>query len=244
MKHSRALPFLSPIVILSLISIACTTIACTTVNYQSPRFIDQTRGHQKVAVLPFEMIFAGKAPRGLSASQIQHIEESESVAFQTSLYLRLLNRIDKGHVGIDVQQVEETNRVLAANHIDVRESWEMATQELARLLDVDAVVRTRVEKTRYLSDGVSFGIDLGTHILAEILDDDDHAHDHDDIYLSLPHGLVKTHDIFADGALLSGHDGELLWRVAVARETDWTRPANDVIEGLTKKLAKKFPYPS
>ena len=47
---------------------------------------------------------------------------------------------------------------------------------------------------------------------------------------------------FADGALLSGRDGGLLWRVAVYRETDWTRPANDVIEGLTRKLARKFPY--
>ena len=236
MKHSRYPSFLLPIILISLLS-----TACTTVNYQSPRFSEQTRGHQKVAVLPFEMVFAGKAPRGLSARQIRDIEEQESIAFQTSLYLRLLNRIDKGHVGIDVQQVEETNRRLAAHHIDIRDSWEMSAQELARLLEVDAVVRTRVEKTRYLSDGASFGIDLGTHILAEILDDDDDDHD---IYVPHPHGLIKTHDIFADGALLSGRDGDLLWRVAVSRETDWTRPANDVIEGLTKKLAKKFPYPS
>ncbi len=235
MKYPRLCAALLPIIIVNLLS-----VACTAVDYQSPRFSEQTRGHQSVAVLPFEMVFAGKAPRGLSAHQIQRMEEQESVAFQTSLYLRLLNRIGKGHVGIDVQQVEETNRLLAANHIDIRDSWEMPPQDLARLLGVDAVVRTRVEKTRYLSDGASFGIDLGVHVLAEILDD---GHDHDD-HVPLPHGLIRTHDIFADGALLSARDGDLLWRVAVSRETDWTRPANDVIEGLTKKLAKKFPYSS
>ena len=60
--------------------------------------------------------------------------------------------------------------------------------------------------------------------------------------MPFPWGLSKTHDVFADGSLLAGDDGDLLWKVAVHRATDWRRPANDVIEGLTKKLARKFPY--
>ncbi|MEM7586131.1 MAG: hypothetical protein AAF560_22260, partial [Acidobacteriota bacterium] len=193
MKRSRSLPLL-------LLILSFTSIACTTVDYRSPTFAHQSQDHRTVAVLPFEMIFAGKAPRGMTARQIQAIEEQESIAFQTSLYLRLLNRIDRGYLDIDVQQVEETNRILAAHRIDIRDSWYMSPQELAQVLGVDAVVRTRVEKTRYLSDGASFGIDLGTHILAEILHDDDDHHHHDVVH----HGMVKTHDIFADGALLSG----------------------------------------
>ena len=184
------------------------------------------------------MVFTGKAPAGLGAAQIRSIEEAESVAFQTSLYFRLLNRIGKGRIGVDVQQVEETNRILASRRIGIRDSWEMAPQDLAKILGVDAVVRTRVEKTRYLSDLASFGIDVGSWVLHEVIHDATDG----DVHLPIPHELIKTHDIFADGLLVSGRDGDLLWRVAVSREADWTRPANDVIEGLTRKLARKFPY--
>ena len=223
---------------LLLLILLLLATGCTAVDYQSPRFAAQTQSHRTVAVLPFEMVFAGKAPRRWTAPQIQRAEEVESRAFQRSLYFHLLNRIGQGHLAIEVQPIEDTNRLLADHRISVRDSWEMATEDLAQILDVDAVVRTRVEKTRYLSDTASFGISAGGYLLAEIVHD---ATDGDGD-LPLPHGAVKTHDIFADGTLESGRDGELLWRVAVYRETDWTRPANDVIEGLTKKLAKKFPY--
>ncbi len=224
--------------LIPLIPLVLLSVACTAVDYESPRFRDLTLGHRTVAVLPFEMVFQGKAPAELTAAQIRAIEEGESLAFQTSLYFRLLNRVGKGKIGVEIQPVELTNRLLADHRISIRESWEMPTEALARTLGVDAVVRTRVEKTRYLSDLASYGIDLGSHVLAEII----HHNTDGDVHLPIPYGLSKTHDIFADGALLSGRDGGLLWRVAVYRETDWTRPANDVIEGLTKKLAKKFPY--
>jgi hypothetical protein len=58
----------------------------------------------------------------------------------------------------------------------------------------------------------------------------------------IPPGLTRTHDIHVDSALVSCPEGDLLWKVEVHRATDWRRPANDVIVGLTKKLSKKFPY--
>ena len=227
---------------LTLVSILLLTAACTTVNYTTPQFAGKTAGHQTVAVLPFEMIFTGKAPTNLTVAQIAHIEEMESLAFQTSLYYRLLNRSSahrKRPIYIALQPVEETNRILAARGIALRDSWYMPAAELARILGVDAVVRTRVKKTRYLSDLASYGIDVGTYVLHEVVHDVTDG----DVHLPIPWGLAKTHDIWADGKLQSA-DNELLWQVAVHRETDWSRPANDVIEGLTKKLAKKFPYRS
>ena len=89
--------------------------ACTSVSYQSPRFADRASGHQTIAVLPFEMVFTGKAPAGLDAEQIGRIEEDESVAFQMALYDSLLNRSDvrwKRPIQIRVQPCEETRRRL------------------------------------------------------------------------------------------------------------------------------------
>ncbi len=219
------------------------TVACTTVNYRSPDFATQTASHKEVAVLPFEMIFTGKAPEGLTPHQIARIEEMESLAFQTSLYYRLLDRSSAHRdrpITIALQPVGETNRLLNDADIELRESWYMEEEKLAEILGVDAVVRTRVKKTRYMSDLASWGIEAGTHVIHDVIHDATDG----DVHLPIPWGLDKTHDIWADGSLLSGEDGSLLWKVAVHRETDWSRPANDVIEGVTRKLARKFPYRS
>ena len=229
MKHSKQL-------LMGLLLGAFLT-SCTAVHYRSPALAEDAAFHEKVAVLPFTMVLTGKQPAGLSPDQIAEIEEYESLGFQTSLYYAMLDRADAGRthrIYIDLQPVEETNDILWENGISVRDSWEMDPEVLAELLGVDAVVRTQVEKTRYLSYGASFGIDLGVHVLAEATEGR--------FGWFLPWGLVKTHDIYADASLLDGGDGELLWKVAVHRDADWTRAANDVIAGVTRKLARKFPY--
>ena len=228
---------------LTLLLLILLSAACTAVDYRSPQLAARTTDHKTVAVLPFEMVFTGKAPKGLTAGQIARIEDAESLAFQSSLYHRLLNRSSAHRdrrIRIDLQPVEVTNRILDDQGIGLRESWGMPAEKLAFVLGVDAVVRTRVEKTRYLSDLASYGIDVGAHVIHDVV----HEATDGAVHLPIPYGLGKTHDIHADGSLLAGDDGALLWKVAVHRGTDWTRPANDVIEGVTKKLARKFPYQS
>ena len=138
--------------------------ACSTVNYESPQFVERAQHHQIIAVLPFEMILAGDPPGRLTAQQIAQIEEAESTAFQEAYYYRLLHQasVQRKHpITIEIQSVETTNRLLAAAGIGVRDSWGMSAKALSRILRVDAVISTSVRKTRYLSDGESFGLDLG-----------------------------------------------------------------------------------
>ena len=222
------------ITLLLLLSISLT--ACTAVNYTSPRFQEAALDHQSVAVLPVEMVYMGKAPKGLDADDILRIEEGESLAFQASLYNYMLDRSSphrRRPIWISIQPIEVTNQLLSEEELGVRETWSLPAKELAELLGVDAVVRTRVRKTRYLSDLASFGIAVGIHVALEALDED-HA-------WLLPWG-PRTYDIYAEGALVAADEGALLWKVAVNRETDWSQPANDVVRGITRKLAKKFPY--
>jgi len=213
--------------------------SCVSVHYRSPDLAKDAALHQKVAVLPFTMILTGKQPARLTPNQIAEIEEYESLGFQTSLYYAMLNRADAGRkhrITIELQAVEDTNDILWESGISIRDSWVMDANVLAEILGVDAVIRTEVVKTRYLSNAASFGFDLGASVVNEVSDGK--------LGWFIPWGLAKTHDIQADAALLDGGDGELLWKVAVHRETDWTREANDVIEGVTRKLARKFPYQS
>jgi hypothetical protein len=213
-----------------------TTISCTAVKYQSASFDAQTVAHQSVAVLPFEMVLDGELPEGLTSAQIARIEEDESLAFQRALYNALLSQsgAGAGRIRIDLQPVAETNRILRGCGLTVQQSWAMGAQDLAAILGVDAVIRTRVEKSRLLSDEASLGIDLGTRVLHEATQWR---------YAGfLPHDLDKTHDILADASLFNGDGGNLLWKVAVQRETDWRQPPDAVVEGVVRKLARKFPY--
>jgi len=51
-----------------------------------------------------------------------------------------------------------------------------------------------------------------------------------------------AHDIWANCELIDSLDGAVIWQTDFAQATDWQYPANQVIEGFTEELAKKFPY--
>jgi len=216
---------------------ALAAAACSTVNYESPQFAERARHHQVIAVLPFEMVLSGDPPANLTARQIAQIEEMESVAFQEAYYYRLLHQASvhrKHPIRIDIQPVETTNRLLSGAGIGVRESWGMSAKALASVLRVDAVISTSVQKTRYLSDGESFGVNLGLEVVNEVTEGR--------LAPVLPWGLAKTHDIWANCELIDSIDGAVLWQTDFAQATDWQYPANQVIAGFTEELAKKFPY--
>ncbi len=211
--------------------------ACSTANYQSPQFDQRAQHHQVIAVLPFEIILTGDPPRNLTAQQITQIEDGESVAFQEAYYYRLLSQASvhrKHPITVTIQPVETTNRLLEDAGISVRDSWGFSARELARVLRVDAVISTSVRKTRYLSDGESFGIDVGLQVVNEVTEGT--------LASILPWHLVTTHDIQANSELIDGHDDTLLWQTDLAQATDWRLPANQVIAGFTEELAKLFPY--
>ena len=220
-----------------LVTMMLLAAGCSTVNYQSPQFADRAQHHQIIAVLPFEMALTGDPPRNLTVQQIALIEEAESVAFQEAYYYRLLHQASahrKHPIRIEIQPVETTNRLLQSAGIGVRESWGMSAKSLARVLRVDAVISTSVQKTRYLSDGESFGVDLGLQVVNEITEGT--------LASVLPWGLVTTHDIWANCELIDSIDGAVIWQTDLAQATDWQNPANQVIAGFTEELAKKFPY--
>ena len=227
----KKLIFLSSVVLLVLLMQFCGGRI-----YTNPIFIEKTMGHQVIAILPFEMVFTGKQPKKLTPQQIDKIEEVESIAFQNSLYHSLSHQTFKNRdpVRIDVQPIKKTNRILDEKGIGIRDSWDIESEELARLLNVDAVVRTRVEKRRYMSDLTSFGLEVGSTVLNILLDMEDVP-----FFIFLP---TSTNRIRAGCYIYNGMDGAVLWGYDVVDETDWRMPANAIVDGVTHHIAKRFPY--
>ncbi|MBC7862199.1 MAG: hypothetical protein IAF38_04440, partial [Bacteroidia bacterium] len=142
--------------------------ACKPSYFIAGDFAAKTQKHKKVAVIPVEMIFTGTKPKKLSEAQIDSIEVEESKMFQISLFNNFLkySNTRKGTVNIEFQSFDKTNKVLEDNGIKIRDAWSADPTTLAKILDVDAVVKTRVVKQRYMSDLASYGIQTAANLLS------------------------------------------------------------------------------
>lgn len=185
-----------------------------------------------IAILPPQLLISGTIPQNLGSYDIEQLEEKESKVFQEALYNNILRRGNSGKYAMDVTIQPSTNTLAALqkNDISIRASWMKDDKELARVLGVDAVVRTSIQKERFMSDLASAGIDVGKKILDAVLTKP----------VALPGVTNKTNDIRATCSIVS--NGEALWSDSYTRQSDYNFTANQIIEQITDNFAKHFPY--
>lgn len=219
--------------------LAVLLVSCAK-DYTTPLFSSKTVGHKKVAILPYEMIYTGRAVENLTPGDQAKIQEAESYAFQRSLHNYLLNQSGAGKKDIKIEFLtpERTNRILQDSGVNPVFAYRETPEKLARLLGVQSVVYSKVEKQRFLTDLESFGLEIAGDILDKLKLPGD---------LKLPTGADpafhnKTFEIRTDCQLLNGEDAALLWKVHFDFETDWNYPANEAIKDVTRVCAKRFPY--
>ncbi len=219
--------------LLAVILIMLQLQNCAGPRYAVPDFYERASHHRVIAVLPFEMVFTGKKPKKLTFEQVHKIEEIESISFQSSLYHALhYQKTQVRHpILVNIQPHKKTNRLLEREGISIRQSWNMDPEELSRILGVDAVVRARVRKHRYMSNLASFGLELGAAIL-DVLTDSILG-----IFID-----TRTKDIVAECLIINGADGSVLWAAELSRAIDWSQDADHIIDRLNYYFARKFPY--
>jgi hypothetical protein len=190
---------------------------------------EKTAGHRTIAVLPVEMIFTGTRPKNLTDSQVVVMEERDSRTFQQFLHDNILRNgnNDRYMLMVSVQNYINTNAILHSNNISIRDSWYKTDAELAGLLNVDAVVRMKVQEKRYMSDAASMGIDYGRQVVNDILRKN----------VNIPN---KTNDILASCSIIS--KGETLWNNNYRSASDWDTPPELVINNITNNFAYRIPY--
>jgi len=220
------------------LAVFLVVLSCKSHKYYTTNEFDQaTANHRLVAVVPAEIVFTGTQPKKLTPEDIVKIEEAESIAFQEALYNNILQHANgrKYFTRVEFQDISTTRKVLTDNNLPNRKAWGLSDKELATLLKVDAVVRMRIQKKRYMSDLASYGIDLAKQISYE--------------YgfgripgtgIPLPNVRNNTNDIYASCSVLSG--GRTLWNDHYKSASDWNSSANEIIEGITEVFGKHFPY--
>jgi hypothetical protein len=201
--------------------------------YTSTYFEQQTARHRIIAILPAEMVYTGTQPKNLSPEDIAKIEETESRTFQNSLYNGILRYANtrKYITTISVQDISTTAKLLEENHISIRSSWAEDDKKLASILGVDAVVRLRVQKKRYMSDLASMGIGVGRQVLSQI---------GSVANFPVPYVPNKTNDIYASCNVVSNN--QTLWNDHYQGAANYNYPSEDVINNITDNFGRHFPY--
>lgn len=222
------LPFLT-LALIAVIGFA----ACSRKHYTSNAFEQQSLHHRRIAVLPAEMIYTGVQPKGLTEEDILRIEESESRAFQHSLFNGILRYANTRNYTtyVTVQDISTTTRKLEENNISIKQSWTEDDKKLAELLEVDAVVRMRVQKKRYMSDLASMGVSMGRQVIQQI---------GRSARIPVPYVSNKTHDILASCNVVSNN--QTLWNNHYKGTADYNRPSEEVIDDITDNFGRNFPY--
>lgn len=218
------------------ISLAVLSVLLTACNTNRPfthqEFDSITADHKTVAVLPFEMVFNGRLPKDWTEADKQKVEEAESLIFQRSLVNQLLRtgRASKKPFKVDFQSPEKTVSLLKEHHLSVRESWEEDPQKLAQLLGVDAVIKGKVAKTRFLSNLESVGVALAEQIILQ------------NGQFGVVPNLAKTHDVQTFVSLIDGEDGKILFNQSCKFSVDYSSNVNHVVDRTNYRIAKQFPY--
>ena len=206
--------------------------ACSRKNYAVSSFDQQTMHHKLIAVLPAEMIFTGVQPKDISAEDIAKIEENESRIFQNYLFNSILRYANtrKYYTAVGIQDISKTQKLLEDNHITIRDSWREDDKKLAKLLGVDAVVRMRIQKKRYMSDLASMGVSYGQQVLYQI----------SNVGKYIPNVPNKTNDIYASCNIVSNN--QTLWNDDYRGATNYNVSSERVIDNITDNFGQHFPY--
>jgi len=207
--------------------------SCSNKYYTAGNFSEKTENHKVVAILPAEITFSGKQPKNLTPEDIAKAEETESVNFQDALLNGILRHANtkKYITTVNFQDVNTTQKLLEKNNISVRDSWKTDDNELAKLLGVDAVIRMRIQKRRYMSDEASYGVDVAKQVIYKTGVGSK---------VPVPGSVGKTYDVYATCDLLSNN--QTLWNDNYKRYADWDTPANVIIEWITDDFGENFPY--
>ncbi|MBT8375819.1 MAG: hypothetical protein HKN99_01230 [Winogradskyella sp.] len=142
-----------------LILITANLFATAQTNlYENPEFDEIAKSHKSIAVVPFktQVKLRPKQMKDMTGEQLQRLEKAEGEGIQSAMYSWFLKRKKRGNLqNIEVQDPKVTTALLNRNEISYDNITDYTPQELATILDVDAVISGEFETNKPMSEGAS-----------------------------------------------------------------------------------------
>ena len=219
---------------------ATSLVACGTNRnvYQSSSFEGEAYQHKTVAILPLQITQTGHVGKNESAEKIKADNEKWSYIFQESLLSYALRHTSKNKKApvISFQGTQQTNALLKEAGLSLEQLYTKQPGEIAKLLNVDAVIMTTLEKDKNFSDGVAYGLAAGRAVLGAIGGTGTTA--------ARSALSPNASDINMNCYLYNGIDSKLLWKTFRKGGTDLPSDLNGQVDYYSNWIAKKLPYRS
>ncbi|CAH0996789.1 hypothetical protein EMA8858_02924 [Emticicia aquatica] len=114
-------------------------------DFLSDNFVNVRRNHKKIAILPFGVQFQNPVDfsnqkDNRSQKFFTKQEQEASLDAQKELFINVARQVQKGRYEIAFQDFNQTNKILAKNGIRLDDVRLQNKADLAKLLEVDAVI--------------------------------------------------------------------------------------------------------
>lgn len=126
--------------------------------YENPNFDEISKTHKIIAVVPFktQVKLRPKQMKDMSNEQLNRIEKSEGESIQSAMYSWFLKRKKRGDLqSLEVQDPRTTTALLKKQNIDYDNIMDFTPQDLAKILEVDAVISGEFDTNKPMSEGAS-----------------------------------------------------------------------------------------
>ncbi len=191
----------------------------------------QGYGIRSIAILPIDLTVAGSRPVKISAEEYQNRIERNRKYMYNALYIDLVQFGDirlRKYSNVEFQSIDKTRDVLKEKNISDSAAQEMDGEELAKLLGVDAVIKTKITQNRIMSDEAAMGVDVISGVIRSA-----------GIGVPLPTQAARTSDIYVSCSLLKR--GYAVWSTRFNNSTDWNYPVEVAMQDVTRDIARRFP---
>ncbi|HZH36317.1 MAG TPA: hypothetical protein VEX65_03525 [Flavisolibacter sp.] len=221
-------------ILLSAFTLLLFSCGTNKAIYQSPDFDQKTARHKTVAILPVFLVQTGHVPKDVSEEDIKKGSEKWGYVFQESLQSFILRQTQKNKKGqlVSFQASQKINAILKEKALSIEDLYNRQPEDIARLLEVDAVIMTTMNHNKNFSDGVAYGL-AAARTIANVVS-----------RTAVVGPPLSASNININCSLYDAKDSKLLWKTYRDGETDLPSSVEGLIEHYSNWIARKLPYKS
>lgn len=224
--------FLSLVLFVAIFSL---TTSCNTYKKHVTRAYYQKAGPEtKLAIVPVQFHLKGPITNRFDDKKLIEIEAQEAYRFQLALENHIIQKMGtrRRKVSVNLQDVNQTNKLLKKSGYTVEESYQLTANELGEILGVDAVMLVDIESSQLLTNFESQAIKTGTYVLESIFGQNNHVNT----------GALPTGNTRANATIVDTKSDELLWANRNNHLTRVKYSASDAMANINHEFGRTFPF--
>lgn len=197
------------------------SILAQTSLYENPDFDNIATSHKIIAMVPFktQVKLRPKQMKDMTDEQLDRLEKSEGESIQSAMYSWFLKRKKRGKLlNLEIQDPRTTNAILLKKDISYENILEYTPAELAKLLEVDAIISGDFETDKPMSEGASVALGL------------------------LVGFWGSTNNAVINMSVHNAADGILLWNYNKKVRGSLGSSSEDLINVLMRKASRRLAY--